>query len=187
MHLIVVTIRAQGQIADKEGCIKMHLGAIAVAVFQTASYCTSPRERQARVLYNCATISLNMDSTYKCCVTCWQLCTHKYVLFSSHNPGKEKNWFFILVSSAMSELTTTSLIKISGRPNDLTRNSRQSTSDLWVQLPKRFLSMAQILSIIPSHYHYYYFYFFVPLLCLELPSLFSTSFRWLFKIQIIPQ
>lgn len=69
-HLIVVTIRAQGQIADKEGCIKMHLGAIAVEVFQTASHGTSAREKQARVLYNCATISLNMDSTYKRCVTC---------------------------------------------------------------------------------------------------------------------
>lgn len=70
MHLIVVTIRAQGQIADRASCIKMHLGAIAVAVFQTASYSTSSREMQALVLYNCATISLNTDSAYKCCVTC---------------------------------------------------------------------------------------------------------------------
>lgn len=88
VHLIVVTIRARGQIAVKDGHVKMHLGVIAVGIFQTASYCTSSREMQALVLYNCATISLNMDSAYKCCVTCRQLCTHKYVLFFRHNPGK---------------------------------------------------------------------------------------------------
>lgn len=130
VHLIVVTIREQGQIADKEGCIKMHLGAIAVAVFQTASYCTSSREMQALVLYNCATISLNMDSAYKCCVTCWQLCTHKYVLFFRHHPGKEKSGVCILISFAISEQTAARITRKIVSPHGLTSSSKQSTSDL---------------------------------------------------------